>query len=152
MNLVADDTAPSLRRAALALHALSPADRAWVLGQLTKPQQQALQPLLAELVELGIPPDAQLVRQVLTEQGARPAAARPAGAPHAAALRGALQAEPAAMQPYLLAALPAAQREAVLAQGFHVPSSTVVAPLPAALRESLERALHARALSPSSPS
>jgi hypothetical protein len=43
------------RRAALALHGLPPADRAWMLEQLAPAQRQPLARLLDELRELGIP-------------------------------------------------------------------------------------------------
>lgn len=43
------------RRAALALHSLSPADREWVLSQLQPTDRQLLEPLLSELRALGIP-------------------------------------------------------------------------------------------------
>jgi hypothetical protein len=47
-----------LRHAALVLHALAPADRAWMLNGLAPSQRAALEPLLQELCELGIPPEA----------------------------------------------------------------------------------------------
>lgn len=50
----------SAHRAALTLHALSGSDREWMLQSLTPEQRGVLQPLLAELQELGIPSDAQL--------------------------------------------------------------------------------------------
>jgi len=54
-----------LREAALALHALEPADRAWLIERLSPPQRQAVEPLLDELAELGIPADARLVDEAL---------------------------------------------------------------------------------------
>ncbi len=45
------------RQAALMLHAMEPADRAWILEQLPRTERVALQSLLAELEALGIPPD-----------------------------------------------------------------------------------------------
>mgnify|MGYP001619795446 CR=1 FL=1 len=45
------------RHAALLLHAMSAADRNWILAQMPEVQQQALHTLLAELEALGIPPD-----------------------------------------------------------------------------------------------
>lgn len=54
MNLVAEPPLP-LRQAALVLHALADADRAWVLASLPEAQRGLLQPLLAELHQLGIP-------------------------------------------------------------------------------------------------
>lgn len=55
----------STRHAALLLHALSEADRAWLWERLSDSQRNALQPLLLELGELGIARDPALVRQVL---------------------------------------------------------------------------------------
>jgi hypothetical protein len=54
-----------LREAALALHALEPDDRAWLIERLTPAQQRAVAPLLSELAELGIPADARLVDEAL---------------------------------------------------------------------------------------
>ena len=48
----------SARHAALALHALSDADRQWMLERLPQAGRELLDPLLAELRELGIPRDA----------------------------------------------------------------------------------------------
>lgn len=53
------------RRAALTLHALHADDRDWVLGQLGRPQRVELEALLAELTELGIPRDPELVNTAL---------------------------------------------------------------------------------------
>lgn len=49
-----------LRRAALALHGLSPADRQWMIDRLPVQKQADLQPLLQELAALGIPADPRL--------------------------------------------------------------------------------------------
>lgn len=70
MNLHAVNIEPpaSVRRAALALHALGGADRAWVLGQLPPDQRERLQPLLRELADLGIPADRSLLADVLDAQ------------------------------------------------------------------------------------
>lgn len=54
-----------LRRAALTLHGLLPADREWVLSELDAADRVALTALLAELTELGIPADRDLVRDAL---------------------------------------------------------------------------------------
>lgn len=53
-----------LRQSALALHALAAQDRAWVLAALSEGQRAVLQPLLAELEEIGIPRDADLLQAV----------------------------------------------------------------------------------------
>jgi len=45
------------RRAALLLHAMGPKDRAWALTRLDANERAMVEPLLRELVELGIPPD-----------------------------------------------------------------------------------------------
>lgn len=146
MSLVADAIAPNLRRAALALHALSPADRAWVFERLGEPQRVVLQPLLAELAELGIPPDLQLVRQALAQGDAgNSPAADPQDLDPAALLRT-IRSEPPSMRPLLLAVLSEPQRQPLRAQGLEdvAPAARV---LPTALRESLLRALRARSLS-----
>lgn len=53
------------RLAALTLHALAEADRLWILGQVSAAQRQALQALLLELEDLGIPRDRSLVEAAL---------------------------------------------------------------------------------------
>lgn len=45
------------RHAALLLHAMSAADRRWILERMPESQQQALHSLVVELDALGIPPD-----------------------------------------------------------------------------------------------
>lgn len=69
-------TREAVQRAALALHGLAGVDRDWVLQGLPAEQQRTLQPLLAELRELGIPHDATLLEELLREpeQGATPQA------------------------------------------------------------------------------
>jgi len=59
-----------VRRAALLLHAMVPADRDWVLGQLPASGRERLRELLRELVELGIPRDATLLSQVVSAPSA----------------------------------------------------------------------------------
>ena len=54
----------SARQVALILHGLADADRAWLLGRLPPAQVGMLEPLLAELRELGIPADPELAAQV----------------------------------------------------------------------------------------
>lgn len=126
MNLDTD-TPAGLRRAALALHALGTADRDWLLQRLATPQQQALATLLAELQELGIPPDAGVIRTALSEAAEAPALPRD----EALALCLALERESPSLQSLLLAALEPAQSEAVLAHWqteFHARPSRVAAP------------------------
>lgn len=55
----------SLKKAALHLHCLDSVDRQWVLGQLPTVQQKKLRPLLAELRQLGIPPDQSLLHSMI---------------------------------------------------------------------------------------
>ncbi len=54
-----------LRKAALTLHALTDGDRMWLLGRLAPAQRQSLEALLRELTNLGIPPDARLLRHAV---------------------------------------------------------------------------------------
>lgn len=99
-----------LRRVALALHALGPADRDWLLDRL--PVRPALETLLAELSELAIPPDPELIRGVL---GAATApAVVDANPAQAHALCRQLEREPATLRPLFVAALPVEQRVPVL--------------------------------------
>jgi hypothetical protein len=51
----------AVRRTALVLHALAPADREWVLGRLPERNRAQVMPCLEELAALGIPRDADLV-------------------------------------------------------------------------------------------
>lgn len=99
-----------LRRAALALHALDPVDRDWLLQRLPA-ARDALEQLLVELRELAMPADAEIIRVALNEA---PAIAGVAVA-QAASLCLALQTEPAALQCRLLALLGEAERRSVLA-------------------------------------
>lgn len=68
--------------AALVVHAMSESDRHWVLAQLPPAQRTALQGLLAELRDLGIPADPELLRNVVGN--AKPAPSEPAWVDHAA--------------------------------------------------------------------
>ena len=54
-----------LRQAALVLHGLADADRAWMIGQLPAEQVAPVRALLAELRELGIPNDPSFAAQAL---------------------------------------------------------------------------------------
>lgn len=60
------DVGTPLRRAALLLHAMAPADRDWILSHLPAGGKGRLQALLRELGELGMPRDAALLKQVLS--------------------------------------------------------------------------------------
>jgi len=120
MNLHSD-TPAGLRRAALALHALGPSDRDWLLDQLPLQSRQTLGGLLAELTELGIAPDGEVIRAALSE--AFPRVALPAH--EARALCLALAEEAPAVRSLLLAALSAPEREVVLK---HWPHELVARP------------------------
>jgi hypothetical protein len=82
------------RRAALLLHAMAPADREWLLERLPAPAGQALRGLLAELSQLGIPPDTGVLDSVLlaprTLEAATAPGSAPAAAPSSPSLSGAL--------------------------------------------------------------
>ena len=148
MNPAATDTT-NQRRAALALHALSAADRSWIWGRLRASEREALEPLLAELSELRIPPEPQLVRRLLSAQANTGAAqdshvsdARADEAVDAAVLCAVVEAEPSALRPYLLATLGGAQLDALRAGG--ITDHVSLEPLPDALRAALTRALSDR--------
>ncbi|PTT79710.1 hypothetical protein DBR42_20865 [Pelomonas sp. HMWF004] len=100
------------RRAALTLHALAAPDRDWLLRQLPVADRTALQSLLNELQELGIPADAGVIRSALAEAAPGTGAALP----DAAALAQVLAREAVSLRGTLLSLLPAGQRGAVLAQ------------------------------------
>jgi hypothetical protein len=53
------------RHAALLLHGMATEDRVWLLSQLDAPQRASLMPLLEELAQLAIPPDAGLVTEAV---------------------------------------------------------------------------------------
>jgi hypothetical protein len=55
----------SRRHAALALHAVSHADRLWLLDQLPRSAREELEPLLRELSALGIPSDPSFISRVV---------------------------------------------------------------------------------------
>ena len=111
------------RRAALTLHALAAPDREWLLEQLPATDSAALRGLLAELQELGIPADADVIRSALAE------AAPQVDASNARALAAVLAREAESFRGVLLSLLPAEQRDAVLAQW---PRELEARPLPAA--------------------
>ncbi|MBE7367193.1 hypothetical protein [Ramlibacter pallidus] len=64
MSMMAPGAVAS-RRAALLVHAMPPSDQAWLLGSLPPAQREAVEELLGELREMGIPPDAALLRDVI---------------------------------------------------------------------------------------
>lgn len=55
----------SAKQAALMVHAMSPADRDWVLGRLSVQQRHALEDLLAELTSLGVVKDPEFITSEL---------------------------------------------------------------------------------------
>lgn len=61
----------SARQAALVLHGLAPADREWMLARLPEPRRDELGALIEELQSLGLPPDAELIRQAIGDAPAR---------------------------------------------------------------------------------
>lgn len=97
-----------LRQSALTLHALAAQDRAWVLAALPGGQRAALQPLLAELEEIGIPRDPDLL------EAAQPRAARQRSAGELDALARVLRREPPRVAAVFLAAEPWPWRGEVL--------------------------------------
>ncbi|MGM9486029.1 hypothetical protein [Ideonella sp. YS5] len=107
------------RSAALLLHGMSEADRAWAWEQLDEIQRAALSPLLHELRELGVPRDASLLREVIAE--APRAAPRPSSARDRVAnadptqLAELLHAEPAGLVQRVLALGPWPWQSQVLA-------------------------------------
>ena len=57
------------RRAALLLHTVCADDRAWLLAQLPAEERRVMEPLLAELRELNIPADRDLLAEVADAEG-----------------------------------------------------------------------------------
>jgi CHAD domain-containing protein len=104
------DVSVGQRRAALTLHALAAPDREWLLEQLPATDRTALRGLLAELRELGIPADADVIRSALAE------AAPQVDASNAPALAAVLAREAESFRGVLLSLLRAEQRDAVLAR------------------------------------
>ncbi|MDR7268216.1 hypothetical protein J2X20_000845 [Pelomonas saccharophila] len=124
MNLESQ-TSAGQRRAALALHALRPADRNWLLQQLPQSDRRALGELLRELKDLAITPDSGVIRAAL-------AGASSDEGPTVEEARGlciVLAQEAPVLQSLLLAALPESQREAVL---MHWPYELLTRPSPVA--------------------
>lgn len=61
---------PPSRRAALMTYAMAEADQTWLLHSLAPARRQVLKGLIAELHELGIPPDEALLKQVRDQPAA----------------------------------------------------------------------------------
>lgn len=106
------------RLAALALHALTAPDRAWLLEQLPAPQRVELEDLMGELVALRIPRDPELLNAAMANSSASdlgmapvPVAPAPWSDPAVVAV---LQSEPLGLVARYLAELPAPQQDALL--------------------------------------
>ena len=111
---------PSRRSAALMLHGMSDADRAWAWSRLDDTHRQALTPLLQELQDLGVPRDAALLGDAVAADPVAPSAAPRTARQHVAAadavqVADALAAEPAGLVRRLLALGPWPWQDAVLA-------------------------------------
>jgi len=104
--MMSNETSSS-RRAALALHALDPQDRLWVLERLEPLQRAHVEALLGELTELGIPADPALLRQALADAPARVTSSRERlDAMPARRIANALRDEPPGLVSRVLAAHP----------------------------------------------
>jgi hypothetical protein len=118
-----DDGQHGMRRAALLLHGLHPADRGWLLDRLPQEQRDGLEPLLLELRALGVAPDgaalldtsALAASQAVPAGAGRPQAERIAATPPAR-LAELLRDEPPALLAQLLAIRAWPWREAFMAQ------------------------------------
>lgn len=106
------DAEAGMRRVALALHALAPTDRHWLLGRLPRPP--ALRALLGELAQLGIPPDPDVIRRALDASASAEPKAQGLATDEARRLCRHLEGEPAAARPVLLASLPAEEQALLL--------------------------------------
>jgi hypothetical protein len=129
------DVSAGRRRAALTLHALAAQDREWLLDQLPATDRTALNSLLAELQELGIPADADVIRSALAE------AAPVIDSPNAQALAQVLAREGESFRGVLLSLLPAAQRDAVQTHWPRDPEARPVAVAKPAWTPRLQEAL-----------
>ncbi|HSV47305.1 MAG TPA: hypothetical protein VLJ58_16060 [Ramlibacter sp.] len=125
-----------LRRAALALHGLSPADREWMIERLPVHKRDALQELLQELTVLGIPADPQLAGLAAQAPRAAPAgAALQAVAPAAETVPVPLRLERAADVAVVLAAQSAGFAARCLQLGSPTWRQAVIAQLPPELAQ-----------------
>lgn len=129
------DVSAGRRRAALTLHALAAQDREWLLEQLPAADRTVLGGLLAELQELGIAADADVIRSALAE------AAPVVDSSKAQALAQVLGREGESLRSVLLSLLPAAQRDAVLAHWPHDLEARPVASAKPAWTPRLQEAL-----------
>jgi hypothetical protein len=102
------------RRAALALHSISDADRDWILGQVDDRERAVLRHLLGELQDLGMQPDSSFLPDSLGGEQAvdvAPEAWTDVELKRVACL---LAAESAGLIAFALAAFPPATRDRVL--------------------------------------
>lgn len=115
MDSAVDSAAVGRRRAALALHALGARDREWLLAQLPIEDRRAVQLLLDELNELGIPPDASILNEALaTSESVEAATSHGIGEPaDLIGLTAALQREAPVLQGMFLSAMDALQQRAI---------------------------------------
>lgn len=117
------DSSADTRRAALLLYSLPPGDREWLVAQLPEADRAVLHAMLADLTNLGIPAERELVAEVIGPAlgGSRQAARVESPALRAlelldpAAVAGQLANEPPALAAHLLASAEASCRTAVLA-------------------------------------
>lgn len=137
-------TSTAARQAALTVHALSDADRKWLLDALPAHEREQLSALVEELRALGIPQDSALVGEIAssrppgTGQGEWPSALDAAGTQ---ALAAVLRGEPPELRRTALAILPEGARTQLLdALG---PTHERGAELPATPAPALARALRA---------
>jgi hypothetical protein len=106
------------RIAALTLHGLNLHDRSWVLGQLGEAHRQEMETLLLELVQLGIPGDASVVKAAISRQGTGQVRVAKPTVPEvsAAALAHVLEGEPDSVVGACLATLDGQKAEGVLSR------------------------------------
>jgi hypothetical protein len=126
---------------------MTASDRAWLLGQLSAAQRGALQGLLEELAQLGIPSAPELLDEVVDGlAAARPAAAGPVAAPDS--LEGRLETAEPGLVAQVLAGEPAGFAVHLLGMRAWRWRDEVITRLGAARREPLLRALAAHAHAP----
>jgi hypothetical protein len=141
----AQPAADTARRAALLLHAMAPADQAWLLAALPAWQQARLTALLAELRALGIPADSRLLGELAQASPSAPStpAQRMAQLEPAqvAQLAQVLAVEPPQLAARLLAGGPWPWRDAVAAAWSAEFRARVADAMPQRAAPAAERAL-----------
>jgi hypothetical protein len=137
----------AIRRTALVLHALAPADRDWVLGRLPERNRAQVMPCLDELATLGIPQDANLIHVALPAKRQESERAALQCGSHAERLAALLETEPAKVSAMALRSRTDAERESVLSALSPTQAHRVrehlraVHVVPAALRQALDDAI-----------